>query len=308
MSTKNPYKYGSMEYKLHGIGQEVEAIQSDLAKFRTINGNIINFESIGFGGDWLKTSRIEAKVNYGNQLDRMISWGNWTSFNKDRKDHIEQCYKAALEYFDKAMAEVEKWHVENLPHIANNLEVKKSIEAFMTLVGIPTTYTTSEFKTKRSTKRETVTHRAGYLQDIDRSCKISDNYEGAKSQLNRFKAEAEEWKKKHLAGIAQKAAELEKSDERIRLVAKAMELAAKYEIANDQWKTNDELISLVTERAREEYLEEAYEEGYEFNIKCCDSCSAWVYGEHRCRCSSRRMSLTTEGDILNGFSSYPEAY
>ncbi len=52
---------------------------------------------------------------------------------------------------------------------------------------------------------------------------------------------------------------------------------------------------------------ENYDDGTEMEIKCCDYCSSWEVGSHRCSCGNRRMSLSIDGDFFNGFYAYGEA-
>lgn len=56
------------------------------------------------------------------------------------------------------------------------------------------------------------------------------------------------------------------------------------------------------------FTENAPTDGDTFTINCCSDCDTWIYGERRCSCGNRRISLTVEGDYENGFYFYPEAY
>ena len=40
----------------------------------------------------------------------------------------------------------------------------------------------------------------------------------------------------------------------------------------------------------------------------CENCRGYEVGSHRCECGNRRLSITVDGDFVNGFYAYPEAY
>jgi hypothetical protein len=58
--------------------------------------------------------------------------------------------------------------------------------------------------------------------------------------------------------------------------------------------------NIVSEDARKEM------EGKTIEIKCCDECSKWTVGEHRCSCGNRRMYLEFDGDF-ESWSLNPQA-
>jgi methylaspartate ammonia-lyase len=123
-----------------------------------------------------------------------------------------------------------------------------------------------------------------------------------KVKLSDFKRDIESAQAKYLEKIKITQAETAKADKQIRLVAKAMELAAKWGIKAE---TNAELIAMVTEKEIEHYRKAM--EGEVIDIKCCDYCNSWTVGENRCFCRNRRMYLTIDGNIVDGFYHYPEA-
>ena len=85
-----------------------------------------------------------------------------------------------------------------------------------------------------------------------------------------------------------------------------MEYAIKNNIVPD---SPEKLIIYVNEHARESFREENFPDGTEVYLKHgCDECSDWTVGEHRCSCGNRRISLTIEGNLINGFYGYPEPY
>lgn len=57
-------------------------------------------------------------------------------------------------------------------------------------------------------------------------------------------------------------------------------------------KDTDDVVEMA-EELWQNILERPYRrEGREYYIKCCDNCSTWFYGRHRCECGGRRMMLS----------------
>lgn len=84
--------------------------------------------------------------------------------------------------------------------------------------------------------------------------------------------------------------------------AKAAALASTYGISLD----DPDLYNKVVAADREAFREKNYPEGTDVDHSCCDTCSSWTVGDHRCSCGNRRMSLTIEGNIGNWYA-YGEA-
>ena len=93
-----------------------------------------------------------------------------------------------------------------------------------------------------------------------------------------------------------------------KLLIKSIEYATKHNIDLDDLNT-DEIIRTVDEYAKEKYLEENLPNGSDVYLKhCCDECITYIMGEHRCSCGNRRIYIEVEGNIIEGFTYYPEAY
>ena len=93
-----------------------------------------------------------------------------------------------------------------------------------------------------------------------------------------------------------------------KLYTKACVLASKYDIDATSFDNEQELINLVTDKAKEAYLEENYPEGTELDFSGCDYCDECEVGDRRCSCGNRRVYLAVEGNLLDGFYAYPEPY
>lgn len=301
----NTYKYGSIEYDLEDAKKSIDKAIGSISKLKTEVGQIKQINSIYFGKSfYAEKARIE-----GNPNNSIESFGNFSgnyfdSFNPEKKEHIERCYNNVLDFIEKSAPKIEEWHKVNLPDIEYNKKLAQSVANFMQIVGFPTQYKDRDYKSK-SVKPKYITHTAGYIQDITRSIKTSDGYETAKKQLVDLKIRADKWREEKLKNIQKIEQEKAKSDKQIRLIAKALELYKEYGLTN-KYETNDQLVAMVTDIASEKYRQEY--DGHEFSIKCCDGCSTWVCDEPRCSCGNRRMELTVDGNILDGFTCYPEPY
>jgi hypothetical protein len=92
-----------------------------------------------------------------------------------------------------------------------------------------------------------------------------------------------------------------------KLLIKSIDICIKHDISVTELSVGN-----VIETARnievQKYIDKNYPNGIELEISCCSECSTWFVGDHRCSCGNRRMELIVEGDIINGFYAYPEAY
>lgn len=276
------YTYGSLEAKLEAAKKEIDAAITQAQAFRVDQNPIIKFDAIYFGGSWDKKVRITAP----QRMDSYCEFRAWSGFDETNAEHIERCYTACLLYIDKASAEVEKWHEENVPLIEHNKAARQRISSYLALMGIPESYTTQE-RNKRSKNLEAISNPAGFLGDLERNCRISDNYESAKQTLANHKREAEEWKKRLLAAIETKKREKEKTDKQMRLLCKSMELAKEWSI---EYSTNEELLVRVDSEAKKKYIRDEYCRQEEHTD--CKECRDWW------------MDLEITGNVVDGFTSY----
>lgn len=96
-------------------------------------------------------------------------------------EEVDKILKDALESIETDMKRIEEVHEKNKPAIENNKQIRERVELIMKgVLGIPDTYRTYEYKTKRSSKPTEVSHRAGYIGDLERNIPIHDGYEDAK--------------------------------------------------------------------------------------------------------------------------------
>lgn len=96
-----------------------------------------------------------------------------------------------------------------------------------------------------------------------------------------------------------------KNDQKI---VKSVEFCKANNISTDNM-TADHIYAVANEAAKDKWCDENLPpDGTGVDISCCSECSIWVSGQKRCSCGNRRVGWTVEGNIIDGFYSYPEAY
>lgn len=102
-----------------------------------------------------------------------------------------------------------------------------------------------------------------------------------------------------------KIKEVQKVD---KLLIKSIEYANKHNIEIEEY-SSDAIIYVIEEYAKKQYLKENVPDGTEVYLKHeCSECNSYSMGERRCSCGNRRIGITVEGNIIEGFYHYPEAY
>lgn len=107
------------------------------------------------------------------------------------------------------------------------------------------------------------------------------------------------------AQVVRGVEELKKTD---KLLIKSIEYASANSIDIGGLTPRD-IIKTVDDVAKELYLEKEVPDGTEIYLKHeCYDCSTYTMGEHRCSCGNRRIGITVEGNLLEGYCYYPEAH
>jgi hypothetical protein len=156
-------------------------------------------------------------------------WGNMEDFTTTHQ------YQMKLLDLMKSYKEQMDAHVLNkninVDAIENNKRVIEKVTSIMKYIGIPSTYTTSTYKTSRSRKPTTETHSAGWLQDIRRAVPTSDNWEQIKRDMESKMREIELYANQKIKEFAA----LEKEADRIAaekaLTNYAAAVKVKYDLA-----------------------------------------------------------------------------
>ena len=153
---------------------------------------------------------------------------------------------------DKYIADFTAVHQANLEIIEHNKVVVSKITALMKAVGIPDKYSNSYFKTSRSRTKTTETSKAGYLQDIDRNIKTSQESIPTKDSMmsgvdNKYRAIYDKIRLEETKAEREKQAREE--------LHKIALLRAKYtpdDASSDGWSIREAILS------KDKYLHLAY--------------------------------------------------
>lgn len=159
-------------------------------------------------------------------------------YERDPKtiEEVESKLSSLLEKAEVERLKVVAEHEANLPAIENNQKVREKITQIMKDIGIPSNYSTSEFKTQRSRTKTTTTHAAGYIGDLQRNIPLSDESERMltliKSAVDSFKRHADTLK----ANIRKELQEAEKTEKAKKEVLAKARLQVKYNLTEDfEW-------------------------------------------------------------------------
>jgi hypothetical protein len=291
----NPYKYGTPEYKIFESIENLNISLQEISKWRQDIGVISQVESINSCGKLY--SDFQSYYNNSHSYYR-------PSFDKLKREHIEEAAQNAKKEAEVARLNAEEIHKKNIPAIENNIKLVSKIKNIFKNLGISETYSTWDYKTSRSSSKTETTHTAGYIEDLKRNIKTSDGYETNLASLKNYEARIDKWLSDNLKEIAKIEQEKVKSDKELRKLALAVELAKKYQIS---YSTNEELFKSIEEIERENFRNKEYPDGKEVDISCCQECSSWTVGNHRCSCGNRRMYLDIEGNFMDGYYGNPMA-
>jgi vacuolar-type H+-ATPase subunit I/STV1 len=228
-SHANTEAEGYADIAKQSVDALLKKIESLTAKLNTENGVMSEVKKISFSGHWHSNVMYYDDSRYGS------SW----------KVAVANARKTVSEWRDKA----EKMHASNIDAIANNEKARARIESVMSAIGIPQTYTTHEYKTKRSREKTAIKNVAGYRGDIERWLPVSDNYDVEMKRYVELEQQINDFERKMQAEERQQAAEKErKEQEEIRKRKADLELVAllsKYglPIETDEYTLFDTIVN-----------------------------------------------------------------
>lgn len=159
-------------------------------------------------------------------------------YERDPKtvDEVDTRLTQLLTKAEQERAKVLEEHQANIPAIENNLKVREKITQIMKDIGIPSNYSTSEFKTQRSRTKTTTTHAAGYIGDLQRNIPVSDEKDRMltliKSAEDSLKRTADTLK----GTIRKELQEAEKTEKAKKEILAKARLQVKYNLDEDfEW-------------------------------------------------------------------------
>lgn len=294
-------KYGSLLYNITEVEKTLAKVRSSAEKMNEERGKIMEIPDKIQQKGW--PYEKDDKLNFGSRLSSHFSSSAYRTFDSKNERHIQEALKNADTKYPICLAEAEKLHALNIPIIENNQKCRKNIADFLESYGIRRTKYVSQ-TVRRQTK--TVEVACEWATEINSQIPIDDGYS---SYVSSIKSDIEQIKKDaqtYLAEIAKiKAIEDKKLSESKELA----EAILFYKEKN--WSTENlssqEILDYVENYRRDKWIKENYPDGTEMNHSCCDNCSSWTVGEHRCSCGNRRMSLIVEGS-KDSYYAYAEAH
>lgn len=207
----------------------------------------------------------------------------------------------ALAQLEAARAKDIGTHEANLPAIENNKAVKARVEALMTEIGMPVSYSERDLKS-RSRYPKSIRHDAGYLGDLRRHCPTGDGFEAATHTYERLLKDYQAYAER--AELEAKQAEEKQAREAAAVVERRkadMELAAmllRYELPiESSW--SDVLEAL---RGRDQRLDLA--------VAMSQTRGDWSEGPYRVSGALGRFQIETteDKDIANSVLSCLEDF
>lgn len=142
---------------------------------------------------------------------------------------IERARAALKEARDVA----EAVHLKNIPIIENNKKVRSRLTELLAMMGIPSEHVTYGYKTRSAKSLTRTVTPAGYLADLEKVCKVNDNYELCMRAFADYEKRIERYEAESLAAAhseARKLAEEKKKTDGLILLG---QLATKYDCTPD---------------------------------------------------------------------------
>lgn len=241
----------------------------------TIDGYSLEWQSY----DVFKESILDIPMDIIKRFETF--WEQESENNRIKQDHN-------IKLYDEAVIQLENLF-ENMGmlYYKTNRNGKKTGEY-------------KEFKAMRESLRKKFNVYNGYEKPRGYSVKVGDNViRNGRSPYTLSDLVTQ--------GLQYKKSIKKKEEKENKELVEAIKLATKENI-NIEGMSNDTIIANVTEYAKEKHVNDTYKEGDYVTFDQCQECDSWTVGEDRCECGNRRVYLEVEGDLVDGFYSYPQAY
>jgi len=297
-------KYGTLEYRLEKLQEALNEATSAAKVLREEKGQILEIPKIVSAKNSLFASKLN-DLEYPSCLENYYgTYGSsWNRFDATNEKSVNDCLRKAEERLNLVLSVAEKRHKENQSAIENNKKCRENIFNFLKSFGLSTTKYV-EVRGGRNPKKDWVP--CSYIGEINDQIPISDGYDGyvslVKSRFESIKKEAEAFLKK----IAAKKLEDERKLQESKASAEAIIYCQNNNISTEGFSL-EQIVDIAEAHEKDKWVAENYPDGKTIKHSCCDNCSEWTVGEHRCSCGNRRMNLIVEGKGLNRYA-YAEAY
>lgn len=132
----------------------------------------------------------------------------------------------ALRALETARAQDVATHEKNLPAIEINKQIAAQVEGLMETIGMPRSWSERDLKS-RSRYPKSITHQAGWIDDVRRHCRTDDGFAHATSTYERMLKEYQSYAERAEQEAAQAAAKAQREKDAELAKRRAdMELAA----------------------------------------------------------------------------------
>lgn len=179
-----------------------------------------------------------ASSKFTSTYNWKIDGGYWSSSREPNTvEEVRRLLKQANELYAQDLENMKAAHEANLTAIENNLKIHEKVTLLMQdTLGIPSSYTTSEYKTSRSRNKTTIKHSAGYFGDLTRNIKTSDSYDYTTSQMKSYPSTFSRIADQFIVNINKEKAEKEKEEKAKKSVQALARMQVKYGLdENSDW-------------------------------------------------------------------------
>lgn len=191
-------------------------------------------------------------LNY--RLDRISNNGKYLSYTYgtskfhegpfDSEEQIIERRDALLKILDEILPTFEETRLKNQELIEHNKVVIEKIKLFMTTIGIPSSYSERDMKS-RARNPKYITKSAGYLEDIRRNiATIDSGYANLVKNIDNHKKSIETWASNHIKSFRELKKAQEEKDALNKKAKTLAYLTVKYDlpIESDEYEILDVIL------------------------------------------------------------------
>lgn len=292
-------KYGTLSYKLEELQKKLDETKVAANLLTEDRGQILEIPKPFDFSSWTCPKEFE----FGSHLSSFHNGGTYNQFDSKNENHVKNCLQKAETLAPNILKSAELRHQENILAIESNKKTRENVLKFMESYGFSKTKW-ADSGSGRNKRRIEI--QCEWVNEIQSQAKIDDRYNTFVSAISQNLKQIQEEARKYLVEIAKTKQEEERKIQESKELVEAITYLKEQNVSVDGF-TPEHIINIAEENRREKWVAENCPDGIEMTHKCCDSCSDWIVGEHRCSCGSRRMNLVVDGKYP-GYYAYAEAY
>ena len=296
-------KHGTLSYQLQELQKKLDETKAAANLLTEDRGQILEIPK-SFNFSWPSLRPDEFK--FGNRLANFHNGGVYNQFDLNNENHVKNCLEKAENLAPKILEAAKLRHEENIPAIESNKKTRENVLKFMESYGFSKTKWVDSGSGKNKRRIEV---QCEWVNEIQSQAKIDDGYDAFVRQINESLKQVQEEAKKAFIEISKRKQEEERKIRESKELVESITYLREQNISVDGL-TPERIIDLAEDSRRQKWIAENYPDGTEMTHKCCDYCSDWTVGEHRCSCGNRRMNLVVEKARYgeNEYYAYAEAY